>query len=289
MLYIGLKGGLGNQMFQYAFGVAASIESQIPFTLDITLFDTTSSIDTKRSYNLNHFNIQAQVAQKTAVAKFHTKKATIIRKIQNKLWHQNDYEYNPSLLKVKNNQYIEGYWQSEKYFKKYKNIIQQAFTPKEPFGIEAKKILDFISTVKISGAETILVHIRRGDYVTNAAAAAFHGVQDTNYYLQALDYIDAQSTKSKFVFVATDDVQWAKENFKSHHSFTYISRTEIHDFEEILIMSKCDHFIISNSSFSWWSAWLGQYSNKIVVAPKKWIKNPNISTPDIIPDEWIKI
>lgn len=289
MFYIGLKGGLGNQMFQYAFGVAASMESNIPLVLDTTLFDHTPSRDTKRAYLLHHFNTQARIASENEVAKFHTKPARLLRKIKRRLKPQSDHVFYPELLKVKNGQYLEGYWQSEKYFKKYKSTIQHELSLRTSFGLEAIEMIRKIKTVKQTGAEAILVHIRRGDYITNQAAAAFHGAQNLDYFARGISYLDSKSEKSKHIFIATDDIEWVKANFKPHHEYTFISRPGIYDFEEILIMADCDHFVISNSSFSWWGAWLGQNPHKIVVAPKNWVKDPAIDTSDVLPEEWIKL
>lgn len=295
MFYIGLGGGLGNQMFQYAFGVAASLESGVPLALDLYNFGKEGPRYTARNFQLNHFNIQAHIASESECAKFHTKKAWVIRKIKDRINRKSDHVFDKSALKVKHGQYLQGLWQSEKYFKKYADTIRKELTLKNPLGIEALQVSNEIQELKNQGVATILVHIRRGDFVTNAASLSLLGVLGNEYFTVGVEEI-VKKLKSIspnikcHIFVASEDTNWVQQNIKFHHPVTYISRPGIYDFEEIILMSQCDHFVISNSTFSWWSAWLSSYANKIVVAPKVWMQgNPDVKTDDLIPTEWIRI
>lgn len=297
--YIGLKGGLGNQMFQYAFGVAASLETHHPLALDLTNYGMQSAIDTPRSFLLQHFNIQAHIADTKHVAKFHARNATLFRKIKRKLFPRSEYMYNAHALKVKQGQYLEGFWQTEKYFLKYSDTIKSELSLKNPYGAEALAAHMEIKQAKEKGFETIMVHIRRGDYVTNPHSVKLLGVLSPEYFNDAIAKIvhvldvksmnDHGTAKPKHIFFASEDVAWVKEHIKPHHDFTFISRPGIYDFEEIMLMSECDHFVISNSSFSWWAAWLGKNPNKQVVAPKRWIMDPKVRTDDATPASWLRI
>lgn len=289
MFYIGLKGGLGNQLFQYAFGVAASMESNIPLSIDITYYENTANRDTKRLPLLHHFHIQTPFALNGEVAKFHTFPANLKRKITRRLKPQSDYTYNSQLLNVKEGQYIEGWFQSEKYFKKYADTIRHELQLKEKPGVEATEALNEIINIKSKGIIPVLIHIRRGDYISNPHAAAFHGVMNIEYFKKALDAIEERVAGKKHIFYTTDDIEWVKANIQFPYESSFISRQGIQDYEEIHIMKECDHFIISNSSFSWWPAWLSENPNKIVIAPKNWVKDPSINTQDVCPEDWIRI
>ncbi len=304
MFYLGLQSGLGNQMFQYAFGVAASLQNNIPLALDLTRYDNQFSKDTPRNFGLNHFNIQARIADKSEVVKFHTQYADFMRRVKRKLSPIQNYEFRPSELRIHDGQYIEGLWQSEKYFKQYSETIRHELSLKEPLGAEAEAALHEIKEYSKNGYETIMIHVRRGDYVTNKHSVALLGVLEPDYFSRALEKVCEEIDKKaalkredraisepklKHIFFATEDIEWVKKNIKPHIDYSFISRPGIYDFEELMVMGACDHFIISNSSFSWWAAWFGVHPDKIVVAPAVWIVNPKVSTKDATPPEWLRI
>ncbi len=295
MFYIGLSGGLGNQMFQYAFGVAASLESDIPLALDLYNFGKEGPKYTPRSFQLHHFNIQAKIASEIECSTFHTKKAWFMRKIKDRLFRTEDHVFNHKALKVKHNQYLQGLWQSEKYFIKYADTIRKELSLKEPFGMEALAVANQILELKKEGVTPVLVHVRRGDFVTNAASLSLLGVLGESYFTQGVEHIyhklkESHPETKLHLFIASEDTAWVEKNVKFHHPVTYISRPGIYDFEELILMSHCDHFVISNSTFSWWSAWLSTSENKIVIAPKVWMQgNPSVKTDDLIPASWHRI
>ncbi len=307
MIYLGIKSGLGNQMFQYAFGKAASIENTLNLSLDTSAYARQFARDTPRSFGLQHFNIQSPIATDQETEKFHTKWQIFKRRVKNKILPIRNYEFKPSELRVVDGQYIEGFWQSEKYFEKHSDIIREEFTLKNPLGAEATQALQEIRDFKQKGYETIMVHVRRGDYVTNKHSIALLGVLEPDYFSLAIEKVCSEidkrnmengnnsdsnlyaGSKPKHIFFATEDTAWVKQNIKPHINYSFISRPGIYDFEEMVVMSNCDHFVISNSSFSWWAAWLGTHPNKIVAAPKKWIVDPSVNTADATPEEWFRV
>lgn len=299
MFYLGVKSGLGNQMFQYAFGVAASLESNVPLALDITSYGRQYSKDTPRSFTLQYFNIQSPIASESEVGQFHKSFPTFIRRVRLKLSSNNNYAFDPYALKVKHGQYTEGYWQTYKYFEKYEKTVRTELTLKNPLGLEALAAVKEIEQKKAEGFDTIMIHIRRGDYVTNQHSIKMMGILDAQYFIDALSKLEHEldtralqqngQIKPKHIFFASEDTAWIKEHIKPHHSYSFITRPGIYDFEELMIMSTCDHFIISNSSFSWWAAWLAHNPQKIVIAPKRWVVNPAVDTTDAVPPTWIRI
>jgi hypothetical protein len=205
---------------------------------------------------------------------FHTYQTHIIEK---------NYNFDPDILNLKNNVYLDGYWQSDKYFSDIETIIRNDFSFRDEPTETNRRMLDHISS-----CESVSVHIRRGDYVTLPEANAFHGLCSLSYYQSAVGLLAGQLEKPVF-FVFSDDIAWAKENltfgFKAH--FMDHNGPERGD-EDLRLMSACHHHIIANSSFSWWGAWLCANPEKIVCAPRKWF-NKDIDTPDNLPASWLKL
>jgi hypothetical protein len=187
------------------------------------------------------------------------------------------------ILRVKDNCYLSGVWQSEKYFKDMENIIRKEFTLREDV---TKKTEDWIN--KIETTHSVSIHIRRGDYISNKKTIQKHGVCPIEYYTKAVQFVSGKLQDPKF-FVFSDDVEWAKNNLVINYQTYFVSDINIPDYEEIIIMSKCKHNIIANSSFSWWGAWLNENKNKIVIAPKKWFSSNYTDTKDLIPQNWIRL
>lgn len=134
----------------------------------------------------------------------------------------------------------------------------------------------------------ISVHIRRGDYVSIPKIANIHRLLPLSYYEGATQKMLEHNPDAHF-FISSDDIEWAKENFPEDRLVTFVSSPEIPDYEELILMSLCRHHIIANSTFSWWSAWLNQNPQKVVIAPKQWFNDPNRGTGDLIPSSWLTL
>jgi hypothetical protein len=260
---ITIKGGLGNQMFQYAYGRALEMSGEKVIFNTAFFCGSKAKKDTTRDFKLNNFNIETK-------AEFSNKKHLIFN-IFNKVVVK---------LGLKKN-----FYQNEKYFKNIENNIRKEFTLKNPL---TPKGLDWEEKIS-STANSISLHIRRGDYVLNIKTNSFHGVCDIKYYTSALEEIVKKTGNNINIFIFSDDITWAKENLKFPFPFNFVSDSEIPDYEELYLMSLCKHNIIANSTFSWWGAWLNQNPDKIVIAPKQWLTNKTSTELDILPKEWIQI
>jgi hypothetical protein len=139
---------------------------------------------------------------------------------------------------------------------------------------------------RVSSNNSVSVHIRRGDYVSNPHASKFHGTKGLDYYEKAVERI-AETVKNPELFVISDDIEWCKENLRLPYKTTHIDGNA--GFEDMHIMSHCAHNIIANSSFSWWAAWLNTNPDKVVIAPKKWFNDESINTEDVVPKTWIRL
>lgn len=314
MIILKLQAGLGNQMFQYAYARALALRGSkvfnepVELALDLGWFENISQRDTKRPYGLNHFNIQARIIDERDAKKILGFKDSslfkLARKIQKairrKIFGWSDYVFYPSACKPRKNACIEGYyWNSELYFKDFAEDIRRELSLKEPLGSAATEIKREIESISLAGKLPVLLHVRRGDYVTNVHAQSFHGAKDASYYKKAVDRLIKEIGQDKesliHFFAVSDDIDWVRQNIKptssSGQSFpvTHISKPEIKDYEEMHLMSLCHHHIIANSTFSWWGAWLSANQKKVVIGPKVWVNNPAVNTNDVMPESWIRI
>jgi len=194
------------------------------------------------------------------------------------------FGYDPEFTRYPDNVLLDGYWQSRRYLELAGDAVYQWF---ELPGPVQQKLLSAYPEV-LEGA-SVAVHLRRGDYVSNPATEAHHGVCEANYYETALQILTDRLAKPRFL-IFTDDPVWARENFHVGCDFTVMSGKGDHtDVEEHYLMSQCAHHVIANSSYSWWAAWLARPRNGEVVAPRAWFADKEIDLDDLMPEDWIKI
>ncbi len=291
MVVIKLIGGLGNQMFQYALGRHLAEIHKTDLKLDISSFETYKL----QKYSLGAFNIQEKFASQNEINDLIFRKSPFLKKLmryftKKNLWHSPTYIkeknlcYNYKILSMPDNIYLDGSWQSEKYFVDIAPIIHQEFSVKVP-----QKGKDYKLTKMIVECNSINIHIRRNDYVTNPITNKVHGTCHLEYYDRCVAHL-ADSIISPHFFIFSDDPRWVRENLKLSFPTTYVDHNGPEkNFEDLRLMSQCKHHIIANSSFSWWGAWLSSNPNKIVMAPQKWYNDPAFNNIDLIPKNWIKM
>jgi len=295
MIVIKLMGGLGNQMFQYSFGRKISILKDINLKLDISFFKEQKL----RKFELNNFKLNFEIASRKEIDEFKNV-SRLIHFIPDKVkifienyiplkfrkyLKERNFFLEKKVSGLSANVYLEGFWQSEKYFRDIRNILIEDFSPLLPIDEYNRKYIELISDV-----DSISVHIRRGDYVLNPETLNYHGICDIKYYDSAISYF-LKNVKRPHFFIFSDDIEWAKKNIIINSPVKYIENNYSNNknYMDLILMKNCKHNIIANSSFSWWGAWLNTNPDKIVTAPKKWFNAPNIDTKDLIPESWIKI
>lgn len=295
MIIVKLHGGLGNQMFQYAIGRKLSLLDKTELKLDLSfLLDRTPRPNfTYRDYNLNIFNLKIELATQEEINLFiNYLDSKIKRKIytylflgrNNKYIDEKQFTCDPDIFKLTGNLYLDGYWQTEKYFSDIKNILCNDFTIKIS---QDKKNQEMIKTIK--NTNSVSIHIRRGDYIENKQIYNVHGICDLDYYYSCINLF-LKKLKNPHFFIFSDDHQWAKENLKLDCPMIFVDYNDASkNYEDLRLMSQCRHNIIANSTFSWWGAWLNQNPDKIVYAPQKWFNDSSRNTKDLIPDQWIKL
>lgn len=290
MIITRLIGGLGNQFFQYAVGRYLAEKNQTILKLDISAFETYKL----HKYSLWPFNIREKIASLGDIEALAGRRTGLIAKMKRQLIKIPTYprtyvrekglSFNPEILKLCGDFYIEGYWQSEKYFLGIETLVRHEFTVKN---MSAGK--DRERAQEIESCESVAVHIRRADYVTNPETNKVHGnCCDLNYYFRCAEML-SRTVKTPCFFIFSDDPMWVSENLKMPGRTIYVDHNNADkNYEDLRLMSLCRHNIIANSTFSWWGAWLNKNPDKIVFAPQRWFNNSHIITDDLIPDAWIK-
>lgn len=289
MIIVKLIGGLGNQMFQYALGRHLSQKNNTKLKMDITGFESYKL----HKYSLDTFNIKKNVATKSEIGRFKKSKPKSGRKwfLYNKLFadsskyfQEKGFNFDLDVMKLGSDVYLDGYWQSEKYFKEIESAIRADFSFILPQGEKDKKVSELINK-----CASISIHIRRADYATDANTNKTHGTCPINYYDKAIKVV-AEKVNNPHFFVFSDDHEWVKQNMKIDYPTVHIDHNNTDtNYQDLRLMASCEHNIIANSTFSWWGAWLNKNPNKIVVAPKKWFANTNKNDSDLIPSTWIRI
>jgi hypothetical protein len=294
MIVVKLKGGLGNQMFQYAAGrrLAETCNTELKLDLDFLKNSQIKEKVTLRQYELSIFNIVEKVASRAEVQKLDNIKNKVLRKYfpsfkTNPYVKEKYFQFDPAILNLKGSQYLDGHWMSEKYFKDVEPVIRSEFTFKRPVLSEAESL-----QAAILSSNSICMQIRRGDYITNSDIARVHGVASLMYFEKAIAYLTKEILNPVF-FIFSDDSDWCIENFKHLDNACFVEKelghTKADNSDYLQLMSQCKYFIISNSTFGWWGAWLSTYRNKIVIAPKNWFNINTITTTDIYPSAWMKM
>lgn len=288
MIIIKIKAGLGNQMFQYAFGKALSLERNEELFLDISSFDNQPVREAKREFTLNKFNISSPIIDGETTKKYNSAWRVLLRKIYRNIQKTSAYTYSPSFMKSTST-YFEGYWINQKYFIKHKEEIRKSFTLKNNLSEAGENVKNRISECLSKSEVSVSINIRRGDFVTNPNSA-FNGILGVPHYQKAIELLQSEyKLDAIHAFVFSDDIQWAKENLTLPCVIHFVSDPSIPDYEELILVSMCSHNIIANSTFSWWGAWLNENKQKIVIAPKQWLKDSTAEELDILPSEWITI
>lgn len=290
MIIVKMWEGLGNQLFQYAFARALQIRTGQNVFIDTNNADRgRKERYTKRYYELDNFKITLPSCIKqplkglcllynTEVWQKLSKTDIIFKMPGMKYYEEDTVAYKEELLSVEGNVYFKGWFQNELYFRDYAEVLRKEFFPKKKIRIslELRQIFEQM--------ETVSVHIRRGDYKRNRCMLSL------TYYEQAIELMKYYLNSPYFI-IFSDEPGWVKTNLKLNGGHKIICKDDgFKDYEEMLLMSRCQHNIIANSTFSWWAAWLNQNKNKIVVGPKIWFpefaKNRGIN---IMPDDWLKL
>ncbi len=290
MIVVELQGGMGNQMFQYALGRHLAVLNNTQLYLDCFYLKDRRPRNnfTFRTFDLDIFNIEAAMASVDISRKYGLHKS-IFNKISKRLVQpkplvfipEKKFTFTPAILNLPDNIYLNGYWQSEKYFSAIQEIIKKDFILKQPLPSHIHKL-----KLQIENTNAVCIHVRRGDFVQYG----MHGTLGMEYYGKAA-LLMCEKIANPVFYIFSDDINWCKQHIVLPGKVFYITDEFAAEKSRghFALMMACKHFIIPNSSFGWWAAWLNSNADKIVIAPKVWFHNSHWDTTDILPPTWITV
>jgi hypothetical protein len=292
MIIVQLAGGLGNQMFQYALGRRLAEDRGVQLKLDLRWFENQNL----RKFELDQFNISSEPANEEEIYRTcyysHNRYIRKVFSITQSLlpyWKRRVVKedetgkFDKNILYSSKNCHLRGYWQSEKYFSSIADTLRNEFSLKHSLDCESIEVEKEIQT-----CNSVSVHIRRGDYVPNLKTNRAHSLLSNDYYESAVKQIQNLLVSPHF-YVFSDDIEWVNKNMKFSEPCTFIkSKKDNSDYEEMWLMSQCQHHITANSSFSWWGSWLGEKQDSLIISPKQWFTQKPYPE-DTIPDRWLRI
>jgi Glycosyl transferase family 11 len=281
------QGGLGNQLFQYAAARRLALRHDTELVIDPHWFDNCREGETPRPMELQNFAAAMRIASKSEQKWWWPYRSRFGRIVQPvmplRLFRESGFGVNDAVRDAPINSYLFGFWQSEAYFRDIRKELLSDLVPSVPPSPADQKILNLIGE-----GNAVSVHVRRGDYVTLQSAARYHGTCTLDYYRRALQHI-VERVSDPIFFVFSDDPEWTAENLHFPHTTYYVRHNNSASaFQDLRLMSKCNHHIIANSSFSWWGAWLSDQMDGLVIAPDIWFAGGR-PTPDLLPPSWLRI
>jgi len=299
MVIAKLQGGLGNQMFQYAAGLSLARKRQTNLKLDISfLLDRAPKENfVLRDFDLEVFDVPESVATPEEVRSFTrlTEPGTrsLLERLEDKMirrsyFREENGPFDCRVLDLSRRTYLDGYFQNEKYFEDIGAIIRQCFKfPEHQWELtpEGAALMDAITS-----SNSVCLNVRRGDYVTNPASHYWHGVCEKDYFLKAMTCL-AEKVESPHYYVFSDDPAWCRESFSGMPNLTVVGHEHKGPrfVQYLWMMSQCKHFIIPNSSFAWWAAWLAKNPEKLILRPSVWFRAPEMKGVNICPESWIAV
>jgi hypothetical protein len=292
MITVRLSGGMGNQMFEYACARALALRNGTEVRLDLTyLLDRTPRFFLQphfvfRNYDLDIFSLPQDT--KILRRKYPPFIGSVLIALD--LFYHNifkpkgterQFQFDESILALGDGTYLDGKWQSEKYFAEYTDVIRKDFAQHDTLSPLSQKLAD-----EIVSKNALCVHVRRGDFLKHT----LFNTTDETYFTRAVEEI-SKRTSIEAIYVFSDDIEWCRQNLSFSYPTTFVGKeySGPKSREQFYLMRQCKHFVIPNSTFSWWAAWLSENPDKVVVAPKKWFGDPSINTSDACPAEWVRI
>ena len=285
-----ITSGLGNQLFQYALARSLAVQNNASLYFDLSYYNQTYATDTVRLFKLHNFAIDYRVLSTSPYQ--YVSKATkllpnrtlkpLVEFVAEKQFHFSPDVFRATARFVT----LEGFWQSERYFGRHSDVIRRELTFRRQTGPTFERYKYEIEHTE----HPVSLHIRRGDYVNHPEFSQSFGFVGLDYYQKAVAFLTERLPTARF-FIFSDDADWVKQNLMIANPHTFVTNTGTDaDLDDLQLMSRCQHHIIANSSFSWWGAWLNADRQKIVIAPKQWFRNkPDWNTTDLIPSNWLRL
>ena len=288
MIVSRIEGGLGNQMFQYAYGLYLAGKHQVPLTLDLSSYGTNPS----HGYLLDRFCIEARhmgesrrrVPYKYQFAHEKSWRTWLGLSSPLRLVRERPFGFAEKYLNIGNDSYLAGYWQSEKFFPGMRSLLLEQFRVGVPLSDATRRLGQ-----QLREGNSIAVHVRRGDYLTNPVNARLYQELASDYYRRCVhDWAAHRSQVHVYVF--SNDLDWCKANLKFPQPTSFVEHTTGQTaHEDLWMISQAACCITANSSFSWWGAWLNDRSDKTVYTPRKWFHPNTLDDRHLACESWIAV
>ncbi len=282
-------------MFQYAIGRTLAIKNRVPLGLDCGLLNDRTARAKRsnfvfRDYDLHIFDMAARLLERPKIPPIYRLYLwgpprllvdSLRRRLLSNSARERSFAFDPAILSLGRTAYLEGYWQSPKYFSSIADTIRDDFRLKDPM---SEKSLGLLAEIRSRSA--VCVNVRRSDFATSKV----HGVMGEGYYGRGIRAI-AEKSPIDHIYLFSDDPSWCAK----HLTFNYPVTVVGHEYagqkfgEYLYLMAGCRHFLIPNSTFAWWAAWLNDEPAKTVVAPARWFVDEHTDTRDLFPDSWIRL
>lgn len=290
MICVRLDGGLGNQLFQYAAGRALALQHDTGLLLDTSTLQRRARRVTPRSLELQHFQHAGSLSAPSASSLFpwFHRAARVSHWVSPwRTFVEKGVGYQGDFSALPDQTYLVGYWQSYRYFSHVADRLIAELTPVGSLSDASSAIAQ-----QIDSGVSVALHVRRGDYVSLAAAAELHGTLPLAYYEQAMARVSEVVGRARY-FVFSDDVQWCRTHLRLADDAVFVTHNTGSDaWQDLMLMARCQHHIIANSSFSWWGAWLADQRSPtpdhLVVAPARWFAgHAEQGLSDRFPAHWV--
>lgn len=287
MKLVTLSGGLGNQMFQYAFYLSLKKHDEKVYLYKNKILSNAdhNGYELERLFRVEKVYLGKWITNlllKKCVGNI-MKHMLFPVKVRERKIH--DFStYGGWLNRTPcYGVHLVGYWQSERYFERVSDVVRKSFS------FDKQMLNDCTNSCieRMCRENAVSLHVRRGDYLLAENVGALGNICDKRYYQEAMDYLYKKVDNPVF-YVFSDDIKWTVENIPLPANAVFVDWNRGQDsWQDMFLMSLCKHNIIANSSFSWWGAWLNGNENKLVIAPALWIRNT--PAPDVIPSSWVRI
>lgn len=274
MIVARIRGGLGNQLFQYAAARRLADHLDTDLELDLSWFSKPRE-DTPRALMLDQLTVRGSFRSSARGV------AAAVRRLQRRTFVEQHFRFDSQVLSLPDGTLLDGYFQSAKYFEDSQAQIRNDLRPRHPPSRIAESFAEQIRAAPAA----VSLHVRRGDYVERTDAASVLGALDLEYYRRALE---ALPQRRRTVFIFSDDLAWCEENMLLDEEVVFVGGTAS-PVEDLLLMATCRDNVIANSTLSWWAGWLNAATDKTVVAPALWSVDRTLDTTDLVPVDWVRV
>lgn len=303
MIISRLRGGLGNQMFQYAAGLALAQRRHTVLKLDVSWFREHPEYEAHNVYGLHCFNLPGQfasaeelrVARGVRLTRTERWSVALARVLRFRQYAERlaapgtshrppTFRFYPEFHDLPDGTLLDGMFQSERFFAPVAGLLRLQFTPRYPSLPSVEEMAR-----RIAGGPSIAVHFRQGDYARNAAFSREMGVLNLDYYRSAVQLLRKRAPEAT-LYIFSDDIETVAREFTPPGPHEFVRCVQPwHPWDKLRLMSQCQHIAIANSTFSWWAAWLNPTPDKLVICPDPWFVQSEHDATDVVPAAWTRL